>query len=359
MVSKRTSPDDSAIGQRKVDHLDLCAKGDVEARLKTTLLEEVELIHNSLPELSLDEIDISTNIAGKRLAAPLIVTGMTGGVERAIDINRCLAAAAEKHGIAFGFGSQRPMIRDKKLVRSYLVRDVAPTAMLIANIGAVQAVELETDEIADLVGLVGADALAIHLNPAQELIQPGGDRNFRGCLEAIGRLNSELSVPVIAKETGAGIGPTTQLRLRETGVHWLDVSGAGGTTWIGVEALRSRGERSHIGELMWDWGTPTAVAIASSVKAGFKCIGSGGLRTGLDAARALALGANAAGMALPFLRAFEAGKADAVDALVSRVLESIRVAMLLTGSRSLSDFSRAPRVYGPNLRNWLEQVGGL
>jgi len=145
MAKKRISPDESAIGQRKVDHLDLCAKSDVEARLKTTLLEEVELIHNSLPELSLDEIDISTNIAGKRLMAPLVVTGMTGGVDRAVEINRCLAAAAETHGIALGFGSQRPMLRDKSLARSYLVRDVAPTAMLIANLGAVQASELETD----------------------------------------------------------------------------------------------------------------------------------------------------------------------------------------------------------------------
>lgn len=344
------------IAQRKVDHIDLCARGDVEARLKTTLLEEVELVHHSLPELRYSDIDVSTTVCGKQLAAPIVITGMTGGVERAVGLNRCLATVAERHGLALGLGSQRPMLVDRSNDVGYQLRDIAPTAMIIGNIGAVQAVSLSTAQADELVNRVGADALAVHMNPAQELIQDEGDRDFIGCTEAIGRLNADLSVPVIAKETGAGVGGATLSQLRRVGVQWVDVSGAGGTTWVGVEALRSRSDRSHIGELMWDWGTPTAVAISTATRAGFDCIGSGGLRTGLDAARALALGARAAGMALPFLRAFEQGGEAMVERLVERLIDTIKCAMLLTGSKDLAAFRAAPRVLGPRLRGWLEQV---
>ena len=342
--------------QRKVDHLDLCTTEDVQARKKTTLLEEVELIHQSLPELDMDAIDLSTRVAGKVLRAPLIIAGMTGGVERAVAINRCLAEAAERHGIGFGLGSQRPMLLDPTNTLGYLVRDVAPNTLVIANLGVVQAKHIETAEVLELIERVGADAIALHLNPAQEIVQKRGDRDFCGCLDAIARLNTELDVPIIVKETGAGIGPTAQTRLKYAGVRWLDVSGAGGTTWVGVEALRADPERAELGNLLWDWGTPTAVVLVTAVERGFECIASGGIRTGLDAVKALALGADAVAMALPFLRAYATGGEEAVDQVISSFIKVIRAAMLLTGSRSLADLKAAPRVYGPNLLNWLQQA---
>jgi isopentenyl-diphosphate delta-isomerase len=326
---------------RKNDHIELCLVEPVESRAKSTLLEEVELIHCSLPELAVDDIDLSTELCGRRLRAPLVITGMTGGVERAVELNRGLAAAAERHGIAFGLGSQRPMLRD-----------VAPTAFLIGNIGAVQAVTLSLDQAEALVGAVGADALAVHLNPGQEIIQPEGDRDFRGCVDAIARLAESLSVPVIAKETGCGLSGAVIATLRGAGVRWVDVSGAGGTTWVGVEALRARGMRAELGELFWDWGVPTAAATLGAAEAGMGVIASGGLRNGLDALRALALGASAAGMALPYLKAWEAGGAAAVDAVIETLVETLRAGCVLTGSRDLAALRTCPKVLGPRLQAW-------
>ncbi len=337
---------------RKNDHIELCLVEPVESRAKSTLLEEVELIHCSLPELAVDDIDLSTELCGRRLRAPLVITGMTGGVERAVELNRGLAAAAERHGIAFGLGSQRPMLRDPEKAPGYRVRDVAPTAFLIGNIGAVQAVTLSLDQAEALVGAVGADALAVHLNPGQEIIQPEGDRDFRGCVDAIARLAESLSVPVIAKETGCGLSGAVIATLRGAGVRWVDVSGAGGTTWVGVEALRARGMRAELGELFWDWGVPTAAATLGAAEAGMGVIASGGLRNGLDALRALALGASAAGMALPYLKAWEAGGAAAVDAVIETLVETLRAGCVLTGSRDLAALRTCPKVLGPRLQAW-------
>lgn len=315
------------------------------------------MLHNSLPELSLDDLDLSTKIIGKRLRAPLVITGMTGGTARAVEINHGLAAAAERHGIAFGLGSQRPMLKEPPVRLGYDVRDCAPDVVLLGNIGAVQAASMSVDEVGALVDSVGGDALCVHLNPGQELIQPEGDRDFRGCVDAIARLVAELDVPVIAKETGCGLGPPALAALERTGVRWVDVSGVGGTTWVGVEALRAKEAQAELGQLLWDWGTPSAVATLSGVKAGYSVIASGGLRNGLDAARALALGARAAGMALPYLKAWDAGGAEAVDAVIEGVVTTVKSVMLLTGSRTLADLRKAPRVYGPRLRNWVEQLG--
>jgi isopentenyl-diphosphate delta-isomerase len=228
------SETDTGISQRKADHIELCATGDVGFRSKTTLLEQVELVHDSLPELALDEIDLSVSILGKQLRAPLFIAGMTGGTARARDINRELAAIAEERGYGFGLGSQRAMLRGDR-DETYQVREVAPTALILGNIGAVQARELSTDAVTDLIGRVGADALCVHLNPAQEVVQPGGDRYFAGALGAIERLAEELAVPVVAKETGCGIGPRAARRLARAGVRHVDVSGAGGTSWVAVE----------------------------------------------------------------------------------------------------------------------------
>lgn len=341
------------ISQRKVDHIDLCAQKDVEYRGKTTLLEEVELLHDALPELSLDEIDISRSVLGKTLQAPLLITGMTGGAARAQEINRTLARVAQQLGIAFGVGSQRAMMRQPELAATYQVRDVAPDILLFGNIGAVQAAESSTAQLEELVATIDADALCIHLNPGQEMIQPGGDRDFRGCLDAIHRLVEELSVPVIVKETGCGLSARTLQKLKAAGVEWVDTSGAGGTTWVGVEALRATPEKADLGELFWDWGVPTAATIAMAHRQGFRVIGSGGLRSGLDAARAIALGAELAGMALPWLKAAYNEGPEAALQFGQTTIQAIRIACLLTGSPNLDALQQAPRVLGPNLQRWL------
>lgn len=348
---------DGDIRQRKVDHIELCAREDVEFRGKTTLLEQVQLIHQSLPELATAELDMSTTLCGKKLRAPFVITGMTGGAERAMRINRVLAKLAEENGLAFGVGSQRAMLLRPETAATYKVRDVAPTALILGNIGVVQAREMSSQAVADLAGAIGADALCIHLNPAQELIQADGDRDFRGCIAAITRLRAALPIPIIAKETGCGLAPNLVRRLRtEANIDTFDVSGAGGTTWVGVEALRAQPGRREMGDTFWDWGIPTAAILAALEGEGATLIASGGLRSGLDAARAIALGAQAVGLALPLLRAVEEGGEAGGQAAIRQLIDSLEAAMLLTGSQSLAALRRAPKILGPDLMRWSQAL---
>ncbi len=346
-----TEADD--LGRRKADHIDLCVDEHVEGRCVRTLLGDVDLVHDALPELAFDEIDVSTTLLGRTLRVPILISGMTGGIDRAGEINRVLATVAEELGMGFGVGSQRPMALDPAAVASYRVRDVAPTALLLANIGAVQAAAMSAAALEDLAGAIGADALCIHMNAGQELVQPGGDRDFRGCLGAIARATADLPIPVIAKETGCGVSRRVALRLAEAGIRTVDISGAGGTTWVGVETLRGSREDSHVGDALWDWGVPTAAAVAYAVDAGLETIASGGIRTGLDAARALALGASAASAALPFLRAAAAGGEVAVRETATAMLRTLRTTMLLTGSANVAALRTAPRVIGADLERWI------
>ncbi len=344
--------DDPQIEQRKLDHLRLCAEDEVEYRTKTTLLEDVELLHDSLPELSVSEVDLTVKVFQKTLSAPLLITGMTGGAEQAREINRTLASVAQEMNIAFGVGSQRAILKDPALADTYKVRDIAPDILLLGNIGAVQAAAMTTAQAEDLVGGIGADALCVHLNPGQELMQPEGDRDFRGCLDGISRLVDELSVPVIAKETGCGLSPRTLQRLAKHGIEWVDTSGAGGTTWIGVEALRTPEEERDLGTLFWEWGVPTAASVVYAQRAGMRTIASGGLRSGLDAAKAIALGAELAGMALPWLKAAFGGGEDAALQTGQRLVNALRTACVLTGSKDLQELKNAPRVIGARLERW-------
>jgi isopentenyl-diphosphate Delta-isomerase len=343
------------ISDRKRAHLDLCEQAEVEYARKTTLLEEVDLVHDALPELAVAEIDVGASLLGKRLRAPLLITGMTGGTSEAAEINQALAQVAEEHGIAFGLGSQRAMQRAPELAYTFAVRAHAPTTLVLANLGLVQAVGTPTAEVAKLVEHVGADAVCIHLNPAQEMIQPGGDRDFRGGLAAFARLVRELPVPVVAKETGCGIAPAVALRLREVGVRTIDVSGAGGTSWVKVEALRADDGGRALGDEFADWGIPTAAALAAVRGLGFEVVASGGIRTGLDVAKAVALGARVAGVALPVFRAYREGGMPAAARFLESLIDGLRTAMVLTGSRDLEALGRAPLVLGPRLRDWVDR----
>jgi isopentenyl-diphosphate delta-isomerase len=343
----------SQLSGRKSAHLELCAEGDVEHR-GSTLLDQVHLLHEALPERSLAEVDLSLEILGRRLLAPVLISSMTGGTAEARELNRALAGVAQKHGLGMGVGSQRAMLLQPQLGDTYRVREVAPDILLLANLGAVQARDASTQQVASLVAAIGADALCIHLNPAQELVQDEGDRDFRGCLAGIGELAEALPVPVIVKETGCGLAPATLRKLAEAGVRWVDVSGAGGTTWTGVEALRGSPRQRALGGALREWGIPTAAAVVYARRAGLRPIASGGIRGALDVARAIALGAEAASLALPFLRAFAGGGGKELDAVAAQLIEGLRAACLLTGSSRVEELRQAPRVLGPELRGWLE-----
>jgi isopentenyl-diphosphate delta-isomerase len=292
-----------SISQRKTDHILLCATGDVGFRARGTMLEDVRLVHDALPDLSADELDLSCTLFGKQLRAPIVIASMTGGNEYAARINRELASIAEERGYGFGLGSQRAMHLRPDTATTYRVLEVAPTTVVLGNVGVVQARQMTTAELDALVLEVGADALCVHLNPAQELVQEGGDRDFRGGLDTIRRLASELRVPIVVKETGCGLSPSVGRRVVDAGAKWVDVSGAGGTSWVGVETKRATGAAQRLGEEFWDWGVPTAASVGLLADLGLDIIATGGLRSGYDVARAIALGATVGGMAAPVLRA--------------------------------------------------------
>lgn len=345
----------SDIQSRKTDHLDLCARGDVAFREKTTLFECVELVHDALPELSLDEVQTGCAVLGKPLKAPLLIAGMTGGTPRAGEINRVLASVAADRGLAFGLGSQRPMLTHPEAAASYSVREVASDVLLFGNIGLVQAASIVTSDVQALVDRVQADALCVHLNPAMELVQPEGDRDFRRGEATLAKLQKELNVPVIAKETGCGISAGTAQRLRAIGIEHVDVSGAGGTSWVAVETQRARDDQRALGELFWDWGVPTAASVAAVAQHSFQTvIATGGMKNGLEAAKAIALGAHLVGMARPVLQAYEAGGRQGVESFLDRVEAELRTAMLLSGSANLKQLRAAPRRVSGALKEWTE-----
>lgn len=337
------------VASRKNDHLTLTAEGDVGFRGTTTHFECVRLLHDALPELGEDDVSSELTVFGKRLAAPVLVAGMTGGTSEAEQVNRDLARACEARGLALGLGSQRAMLKRPEAARTYQIRNEAPNVLLFGNIGGVQAAQMSNQEVADLVGAVGADALCVHLNPAQELIQPEGDRDFRGILDTLTRLHENLPIPVIAKETGCGISRRTGQRLRAAGIRNVDVSGAGGTSWVGVETRRAeaagdpRGIR--LGQAYWDWGVPTAASVSMLAPLGFDTlIATGGVTSGLDIAKAVALGATLGGIARPVLQALRRGGPEGLGQFLDAIVEELRIAMLLTGSRDLSALRTCDRV---------------
>lgn len=346
---------ESFIQQRKDDHIALCASGDVEFRQKGTLLDEVHLIHDALPDRHVDEVDLSTQILGKRLRAPVVVSGMTGGTEQAKTINRDLARAAETLGLGFGLGSQRAMLLRPETTVTYQVRDVAPTALLLGNIGLVQAREMSVSSLRELCKTVSADALCVHLNPAMELIQPGGDRDFRGGREVLRRLHGELGIPVVVKETGCGLSRGVGLSVRSLGIGAVDISGAGGTSWVGVEAKRATGAEQALGEELWDWGIPTGASVGLLADLGLQIIATGGLRSGVDVAHAIALGATCGGLAAPVLRAHRDGGYEGTLAFLRHVIEGVRAVTFLAGCRTPAELRHAPKIIGPTLRAWLTE----
>jgi isopentenyl-diphosphate delta-isomerase len=337
------------IGRRKEQHIELALDDEVQFQ-RLTGLERFEFVHQALPELSLSELETATSFLGRSLVAPILVSGMTGGTERAAEINRRVAEAVRTLGLGMGVGSQRIAVERPELTDTFQVRSVAPDILLIANLGAVQLnYGFGVDECRRLIEAIGADALALHLNPLQESIQPGGNTDFRGLLEKIERLCSALAVPVIVKEVGCGISGETARRLVDGGVTAIDVGGAGGTCWTEIEARRSESPTTRaVAATFREWGIPTAECIRSvrAVCPHVPLIASGGLRTGLDVAKSLALGADVAALASPVLKAAVVSSA-AVHELLSRLMHELKLAMFCTGSPRPCDLAAAIRVNGP------------
>ncbi|MGC8713695.1 MAG: type 2 isopentenyl-diphosphate Delta-isomerase [Leptodesmis sp.] len=329
---------------RKADHLRICLEEDVQFRETTSGLERYRFVHCCLPELDLHDVDLTTHFLGKTLSSPLLISSMTGGTEQAEMINFRLATVAQQYGLAMGVGSQRVAIEKPEVAKTFAIRSVAPDALLFANLGAVQLnYQYGIDECRKVVDLLEADALILHLNPMQECVQTKGDTNFRGLLEKIAVLCEKLPVPVIAKEVGNGISGIMAEKLIQIGVSAIDVAGAGGTSWAKVESERARDERQRrLGATFADWGLPTAECIASirAIAPTIPLIASGGLRNGLDAAKAIALGANLAGMAMPFLQAAQESEA-ALHNLVEILLAELAITLFCTGNATILDLQRS------------------
>jgi isopentenyl-diphosphate delta-isomerase len=330
------------IKQRKRDGIEIPLNNDVQAKTTSTYLEYVKLIHNALPELDYDEIDISTTFLKRKFSAPLIIDSMTGGAPEAARINGRLGELAEKYGFAMGLGSQRAGLESKELAETYsIARKNAPSAFLIANIGGAQLAKgLTIENIKKIIDMIQADALVIHLNPLQELIQPEGELKYKGVFSKISEISGALDVPVIVKEVGAGISKEVAVKLEVSGVSAINVAGAGGTSWAGVEKLRAEASNNdlkiHLGEIFWDWGIPTAASLIE-VKKTVKVpiIASGGLRNGIEMAKCIVLGASMCAMAYPFLLKAAESKEQLFN-FADTVIAELKSTMFLIGAMNLS-----------------------
>jgi isopentenyl-diphosphate Delta-isomerase len=324
---------------RKAEHIRLAL--DRGTQLGGSYFEEYAFEHMALPELDLATVDAATSFLGKRLRAPLLISCMTGGTEIATRINRNLATAAELSGVALGLGSQRKALEDPARAPSFQVRPFAPTIPLLANLGAVQLnYGYGVKECRAAVDMIGADALVLHLNALQEAIQPEGQCNFAGLIPKIDEVVRGLSVPVIAKEIGCGLSSDVARLLVAQGVRILDTAGVGGTSWARIEARRA--SEADLGEIFAGWGIPTPESIqALHTVPGITVIGSGGIRSGLDAAKALALGADLVGLAQPFLEA-AVESPEAVVARIDRIVRELKIAMFCVGARTLAELRKTP-----------------
>lgn len=336
-------PDNSQISSRKSDHIRINLEEDVRSGLSTGL-EQYRFIHQALPELNLDEIDMRQGLFGKPLNAPILISSMTGGTGEAATINCTLARAAQEMGIAMGLGSQRAAIDYPELAASYRIRQVAPDILLFANLGAVQLnYNYGVKECQRAVDMVEADALILHLNALQEAVQPEGETVFSGLLSKIEKVCKELPVPVIAKEVGWGFSEADARRLADAGVAAIDVAGAGGTSWSQVEMYRAKDEsQARLAGAFINWGIPTVEAILNVKRAapGLKIIASGGLRTGVDIAKCLALGALMGGMAGPFLKAASRSLDDVV-LMIQEITREIQICMFASGAWNLTALREA------------------
>ena len=366
MVTSQTKSSSKEKGQqtesRKLEHIRICLERQVESHIPTGF-NDITLIHNAAPELNLEEINVKCTFLGHQLQAPVMVTAMTGGHPEALPINQHIAEAIENLGLAMGVGSQRAAIEDPALADSFsITRKTAPTAFLIGNIGAPQlALGYGTKEAQTAIEMLKADALAIHFNAAQEAVQPEGEATYSGVLQVLRRLTKEIPTPIIAKETGAGLNRDSAQLLINSGVKAIDVAGLGGTSWPAVEVERAKDKdamKATLGRWFTDWGVPTAIATyeVTQIAGNIPVIASGGVRTGVDIAKAIALGAQIGGVALPVL-APAMIDAGSVQHYLETVIQGLKATMFLVGASTLEELRKVPLIINGMTRNWLELRG--
>ena len=348
------------IQRRKGDHVEIVANEDLSQDY--VYWDDVKLVHNPLPEVDLEEVDTSVTIFGRSLKAPLIISAMTGGYGKAEEINRSLASVAEDFGIGMGVGSQRAALENPEVARTYSVIKEFEIPLRIGNLGVPQLIKqgltapLGIEEGKAAMEMVDAHMLAVHLNYLQEIVQPEGDTKSKGGLKALEKFASAL--PVIAKETGAGVPRETALKLKKARVRGIDVGGLGGTSFSAVEYFRAKSvgdsSRANIGRTFWDWGIPTPVAVVVA-NVGLPVIATGGLRSGLDVARAITIGASSAGMAGRLLPAALEGK-DALTRELNTIIDELKAAMFLVGAKDLKELAASKAILTGRSKDWLDQL---
>lgn len=345
------------IPNRKQHHLDACMTQPVEGA-GSAFFEDIMFVHRALPELDLSEVNTHSRFLDKTIAFPLFISCMTGGSEQGKYANQELAKAAQELNIPLGLGSIRVLFKNPERLDDFRLRTHAPDVPIFANIGGSQILELSTHDLREWLEKLEVDALTIHLNPGQELFQQDGDTKFRGILDAIERTVDNLSLPVIVKETGFGISPKEVRELIQMGVHYVDLAGAGGTNWITVEQYANPSE-DLAGSAFMDWGTPTAILLDAVKEHRGKILSSGGLRSGMDLAKSIALGAVAGGMALPFIQAaIDGGKEEAV--VLGRTIEKVlKSTMLLTGSRTIEDLQQQPLIRSQEFIHFVQTLSQI
>ncbi|ASI14101.1 isopentenyl-diphosphate delta-isomerase [Candidatus Mancarchaeum acidiphilum] len=347
------------IMQRKEDHINICIDKPVQAKKISTLFECVHLINNSLPEINFDDIDTSVNFLGHKFSAPLMVGAMTGGADLAYKINENIGTAVEELNLGMAVGSQRAALYDKRLEETYsIARKSAPSAFIGANIGGAQISKgFSIDDARELVRMLEADALYTHLNPAQELVQPEGEPHYSSVLGGIKELVDKVGVPVVPKEVGFGISGDVASNLEKANVSAIEVAGMGGTSYSAVEYYRAKQmnmqRKELLGSLLWDWGIPTAASLCSVVnKVKMPVVSSGGLRTGLDIAKSIALGASMTAMAWPALRP-ATESSDAVKKFLEQRIYELKSIMFLLGVKDIEGLKKAKYVMTEPLQSWI------
>lgn len=345
----RKGNDKNIHSARKEEHLSISLNNNIDYIEKSTGFEKYYFIHNALPEISLEEIDTSIVVLGKRLALPLMISPMVGGIDEAAKINRDLAAVAQECGIGMGTGSQRMAIEDRELAKTFNVRDSAPDILLFANLGAVQLnYGYGIKHCRKAVDMIDADALFLHLNPLQEALQAEGNYNFRDLLSKISSVCADLKKPVLVREVGFGISAEAALKLKLAGVYGIDTGGSGGTSWIEIEKTRlSLSTLKKAAQFFGDWGIPTAdsVRMVRESCPDIFLVASGGIRTGIDVAKAIALGADIAGIALPVLRQVKISVKEAVS-YIREIEAGLKIAMFCIGAQNIKQLK-----HNFNLRN--------
>ena len=337
--------------KRKSDHIKLCLH-DERVDVNSTGWEDVTLVHQALPDVDFKKIDTTTSFLGKKISLPLMIDGMTGGTTEAKEINRGLAEAAEKFDLIIGVGSQRAMIEKPELLDTYYIRDLAPKSVILGNIGISHVKKYSPQKIEKALKDIDADALAVHINPAQEIFQVGGDTEFENSAKALKNLCETLSYPVIGKEVGNGISRESALLLKDCGVKAIDVGGFGGTNFLIIDAIRGGLDYSSFS----DWGIKTPVSILES-KVGLPIIATGGVRSGLDIAKSLSLGADVAGMASPFLKVFSSERKSGVEKMINKISHELKVAMFLSGAKNIEQLKKVKHVLTGKTLEWKVQRG--